>query len=530
MRARWMALFLFLLLLLLAVPGLVAAAQEPARAGRRVKIDAGTVEGIPFSNDGRGAAFKGIPYAAPPTGPWRWKPPRRAAPWAGIRAGRELGPVCPQTDPRPEIQRRVVAALGGDPPVVPPLRPTSEDCLSLNVWTTNLGGKMKQPVMVWLHGGGFAFGSGDEEAAALAPLGAVVVTINYRLGLLGFLAHPALTKESPHGSSGNYGLLDQIEALRWVQRNIAVFGGDPGRVMVFGHSSGGAAVLQLLASPLARGLFHRAVAQSSGGGESLPLAEAEAQGVETATRLGAPAGDPLPALRAESAERLVSGAPRGFNAVTDGWVLPESVPRALAAVHADGVPLLLGATANEWALLALAFPPPKDREAYRALLRKAGESRMDRLLALYPAASDDQVSAAAIRYLGDRGFVCPSRYVAAKRNGRSWLYLVTVPPAASPAAARYGAFHGSELHLLFDQDMGVPLGDVGHRIGQAMQRYWVRFAETGDPNAPGLKEWPAYEATRPRHLELGDPIRAVAGLGRAGCDVFDEMWDTSTGR
>lgn len=496
------------------------AAEAPSVA--RVRVDTGIVEGVAFDDSGRGVAFKGIPYGAPPTGEWRWKPARRAERWSGVKPARELGPVCPQPERWAQIRRRVATEMGGDPTLVPPLGRMSEDCLSLNVWTTNLKGSRRQPVMVWLHGGSYAIGTGGEEAASLASLGVVVVTINYRLGLLGFMAHPALTKESPHRSSGNYGLLDQIEALRWVQRNIEAFGGDPRRVTVFGHSSGADAVLQLLASPLSRGLMHRAVAQSGTGAGTRPLAEAEAAGVEVATRLGAPAADPLPALRALSTDRLLAAAPPGFAAVQDGWVLPETVTRALADGRAAGIPLLMGATADEWNLLALTFPPPQDVVAYRKLLREAGhdDSGTERLLARYPAATDADVPAAALRFLADRSFVCPSRAVAAKRRGATWFYVVSVPPVAGPAGERFGAFHGSDLLLLFQARMGIPFSDAAKTVGTAMRRYWARFATHGDPNAPGLPEWPAYAGVEPRHLDLGDPVRERTGLG-AACAALD---------
>jgi para-nitrobenzyl esterase len=481
----------------------------------RVQIDTGVLEG---DGDGHLAAFKGIPYAAPPVGAWRWKPPRPAEPWTGIRAARELGPICPQTDRWPTVRRKLTTMLGGDPSWVPPLGPTSEDCLSLNVWTTNLGGKSKQPVMVWLHGGAFAFGSGSDDAAVLAPLGVVVVTLNYRLGVLGFMAHPALAKESAHDSSGAYGLLDQIEALRWVQRNIAAFGGDPGRVTVFGHSAGGGAVLQLLASPLARGLVHRAVSQSGSNGETRPRAAAEAKGVELATKLGAPAGDPLPFLRAQSPERLVAAASGPFDPVADGWVLPEAMPGALVGGHGADVPLLLGATAKEAAI----FPVPEKLLDYRALVETSGPSRKERLLALYPAATDAEARAAAIQYVTDRDFVCAARDVADKRRGPTWFYLVSALPTPGPSGARVGAYHGSDVRFMFNLGYGVPMSDVGQRVGAAMRRYWVRFAATGDPNQPGLTPWPPYERIKPRYLELGDPIRSVSGPGGAGCEVFDE--------
>jgi para-nitrobenzyl esterase len=503
-----------------------ALGAAPAFAGElpalRVTIDTGVLEGVAEAN---GAAFKGIPYAAAPTGEWRWKPPRPAVAWTGVRAAHERGPACPQPERFPAIRRRIATLLGGDPSRVPPADPTSEDCLSLNVFTANLRGGPPQPVMVWLHGGGFTIGSGEEEAATLAPLGAVVVTLNYRLGLLGFLAHPALTAESPQHASGNYGLLDQIEALRWVRRNIAAFGGDPGRVTVFGHSSGGEAVLYLMASPLARGLFQRGVAQSSSGGATQPLAKAEEAGLAMAARLGVPAADPLPALRAVPTDRLVAEAPSGFDGVQDGWVLPDLVPAALARAPAADIPLLIGATSNEFSVMALVFPPPKDREAYRRLLRETArdDAGVERLLALYPAATDADVRASAIRYIGDVNFVCPSRAVAAKRRGRTWAYRVSVPPVPGAPGVEYGAFHGSDLRLLFLTEMGVPLRGAALAASGAMRRYWIRFAATGDPNDGKLPRWPAYERGAPRVLDFGETVRSVPGFGGAGCDALDGM-------
>jgi para-nitrobenzyl esterase len=221
---------------------------------------------------------------------------------------------------------------------------------------------------------------------------------------------------------------------------------------------------------------------------------------------------------------LSAAAGHGFTPVTDGWVLPDLVPSALSAGRGRDVPLVLGATANEWANLALGYPPPKDREGLRALLGKSGESKAERLSALYPAASDDDVPAAAIRFLTDRDFVCQARYAAEQRKGRTWLYLVTAPPAPGPAGARLGAHHGVDVRFLFGLELGVSMGELGHKVGDAMRRYWTRFAATGDPSQPGLPRWPAYEGARPQHLELGEALQAVAGLGRPGCDVLDETW------
>ncbi|WP_394841092.1 carboxylesterase family protein [Pendulispora brunnea] len=508
---------------------MASCAPAPREAGRlsverQVSVETGRLQGV--LGPGDTVAFLGIPYAAPPTGEARWKPPHPALPWKGVLAANALGPSCPQPDRAEKIRKVVVTALGGDVDAVPPqgpkgFGPTSEDCLSLNVFAPASPATEKRPVMVWIHGGSFAYERGGEEAAVLARRGVVVVTFNYRLGLLGFLAHPALTKESPHHASGNYGLLDQIEALRWVQRNIAAFGGDPSRVTIFGHSAGGDSVLMLAASPEARGLFQRAIAQSSSLGESQSLATAEKDGVAIAESLGATSSDPLRALRAAPVERLLA-AQSGVEPATEGWIIPKPIPVAIAEGATDGVPLIIGATAKEWSIFAIHSPPAKDRAAYRELLRKAGESHVERLLSLYPAARDEDVPAASIRYLSDWDFVCPARYIARKRKGRTWFYVASASATAGEIGARYGAFHGSDVRLLFHDEMGIPLGEPAQRTGDAMQHYWSRFARSGEPNEPGLAEWPVYGS---QYLDLGDPIRVRSDGDRAGCLVFDEVTD-----
>jgi para-nitrobenzyl esterase len=369
-------------------------------------------------------------------------------------------------------------------------------------------------VMVWLHGGAYAFGAGGDDPAALAPLGVVVVTLNYRLGIMGFMAHPALAKESRHVASGNYGLMDQIEALRWVKRNIAAFGGDPDRVTVFGHSAGGASVLQLMASPLARGLFHRAISQSGGNGETRSRAEGEAQALAVAERLGAPTADPIAFLRAQPAARLVAAATGPFDPTVDGWVLPEAMPGALRGGRGSDLPLILGATANEAGI----FTMPDDLAGYGALVDAAGHARKERVLASYPARTDDDARTAATRYVTDRDFVCPARSVAARRPGRSWLYRVSAPPTESRPGVHLGAYHGVDVRFLFDVELGVSLGQAGRRVGDHMRRRWVRFAATGNPNGPGLTPWSAYDPARPRELDLGVQIQQSVPRG---CELFD---------
>jgi para-nitrobenzyl esterase len=397
---------------------------------------------------------------------------------------------------------------------------TSEDCLSVNVFTERLDGPPR-PVMVWIHGGANRFGSGKDEAAALVPYGVVVVTLNYRLGLLGFLAHPALRRESPHASSGNYALLDQIEALRWVQRNVAAFGGDPRRVTLFGHSAGGDSIAQLLASPLARGLFHRAIIHSGGLGTSRPRTEMEAEGVAIATRLGAPPDDPLPSLRALPSERLIAAGDGPFDASADGWLLPVAGPGALAPDADPALPLLVGATSDEANVFALRG----DLETYRALVDESPAPWRIRVAALYPATNDREASAAIAPFMTARDFVCPARYVAARRRGPTWLYRFALPPRPGPGGRSLGAFHGTDVHLLFDRTYGLPRTEAATKLGDAMRHAWARFAATGDPDAPGFPAWRPYDRENPRQIVLDAAIDA-ADARDTRCDVFDAMWDS----
>ena len=494
----------------------------------RVKIDSGIVEGSPFGSDGHSGAFLGIPYAAAPTGALRWTPPRPVKRWQGIRATKALGPSCPQQPEQyPHFWKVTVAALGGDPSGVPPLGATSEDCLFLNVWTSNLTGRAKQPVLVWIHGAGFIAGRGGDEAALFAKSGVVVVTVNFRLGILGFLVHPALSKESPHNSSGNYGLLDQIEALRWVHRNIAAFGGDPNRVTVFGNSAGAAAVLYVLSSPLARGLIHGAIIQSlPGGAPFLNLSSAESAGQQMFKDLvPTGGGDQVAAMRAASVDLLLAkNAAAPVGPIEDGWVVSN-----LGTETSLQIPMIIGDNSNEFANLALLFPDrvPKTREGYRELLQQLGPPFADQLLATNQASSDEAVPAVANKYLTDRDYVCASRYIAGKSEGRTWLYLLSAASATTSEGKQLGAFHGADLRLLFNLDFGLPEGSAALRVGEIMRRYWVQFAATGDPNDKGLPEWPRYHESRPlpQYLMLSDPMRAVPTDDKGTCAVLDEAWE-----
>ncbi|MEE2963496.1 MAG: carboxylesterase family protein [Acidobacteriota bacterium] len=483
----------------------------------RVEIDTGALAGV---RQGGITMFKGIPYAAPPVGPLRWGPPQPVAPWARVRAARRYGPVARQPG-------------AGGPGMV-----ASEDCLYLNIWRPAQEGESR-PVMVFIHGGGFTTGSGSEplyDGIELAKQGVVVVTFNYRLGVIGFLAHPQLTAESTHESSGNYGLLDQVAALEWVQRNIHQFGGDPARVTIFGESAGGRAVSLLMVSPLTDGLFHRAAAQSGAvRGVSTLLAVREQAGVRLAEAVGcAGRPDPLRCLRARPFEELAIAAARfDTGPIVDGWLIPED-PRV---VYAEGrqhdVPMIIGGNADEGTFSTLGRRTPITTVAdYEAYVRGSVATGADEVLARYRAGADDEVYQTLNRFDTDRGVARHARqhgrWVSAGR-APTFVYLFA---RVSPHHrwTRLGATHTAELPYLFGnlqfaarQGRLSTLELADRRLSQAMMRYWTRFAETGDPNGDGRPVWPAY-ADDETLLVLDGEI-TTGGWPRAdGLDLLDRLF------
>ena len=500
-----------------------------------VKTESGLVAG----SGGEVQVFKGIPYAAPPVGDLRWRPPQAPQPWQGVRQATEFGPACAQP-----------ASLMGNFPN------QSEDCLTLNVWTPAKKAGQRLPVMVWIYGGGFIQGATSQpvySGESLARQGVVVVTINYRLGEFGFLAHSRLTAESPHHSSGNYGLLDQIAALKWVQRNITAFGGDPKRVTIFGESAGGASVYLLLVSPLAKGLFQRAIAES-GGAVSVPIRHRSETwyGYMPAERLGQALGEDLAALRAKTtAEILALAGPLGtdlfsdkpagegtqYRPIVDGFVLPDDPEESLDAGRLHNVPLLTGANADEGTLFMLLNPPQgRTLGAYRDYVRSRYGESADRLLALYPAASDAEVRSALGRLIADSRFLYGARSMLramARKNPRVYAYHFTrVSRASGPM--RLGAFHAAEIPYVF-ANLSVPLSaalgagpaaydDRDRALSREMSAAWVRFAATGDPNGPGLPAWPTYKAASDQYLEFGDTTQVRSGIRAKELDFLAEVF------
>jgi para-nitrobenzyl esterase len=520
------------------------AAPPSARAqGTAPQATAGgeTLEGSWLAP--REAVFRGIPYAAPPIGDLRWRPPEPHRPRTGIRSAREFGPVCMQTDRLTAFEKGIAAVFGTQDKVNATVRKPSEDCLSLNVWTANLGGRASQPVMVWIHGGSNTSGEGSSpwyDGQVLARQGVVVVTINYRLGVFGFLAHAGLSAESPDKVSGNYGLLDQLAALRWVRANIAAFGGDPERVTVFGESAGSIDILALMASPASDGLFHRAIAQSGAPMGLTPrMAQAEAQGAGLVQALSDTTGGAVTALRRMPAaellplaDRLIIGGKLLSAPVVDGWLLPDAPGRIFATGRQRKVPLLIGTNAREMTTLRYYLPAIERTVAgYRKWLAMTGGANAERLFALYPAATDSAVEGALIDATTDLLFTCPSRFAAratAKAGTSAYLYQFT---RVLPGGEALGAYHAAEISYVFGNRLPwLPREATDDRLSAAMVRYWVSFATSGTPVSAGDPAWPAHEAGSDRYLELDTEIEARTGLRQAACDIIEPLYPLLWGR
>lgn len=477
-------------------------------------------QGLLAGTAGRAPAitvFKGVPFAAPPVGGGRWRAPQPAASWSGIRPATAFSPSCVQTIVEGKHPWSYEFMAHGE---------VGEDCLYLNVWTPARAGTDRLPVLVFIHGGANIEGSGSipvYDGEGLASKGLVVVTINYRLGIFGFLAHPDLTKESPDHASGNYGLLDQIAAVRWVHDNIAAFGGDASRVTVAGQSAGAQAVHNLTASPLAKGLFHGAIAES-GSSVANPdatgrtLADQEKDGVRfAAAKQAASVAD----LRAMSWQAIfaplapVAGAaPFRWGPVVDGYALPASVAQIFAAGRQNDVTTLTGANADENG----ASPQPTatvSSWAAQAAQRYGADAQA--FLELYPAATDAEAKAAQNASARDTSRVsmylwATDRAKTSKTRTYTYFWNHVLP---GPEAAIYGAFHTSEvpyaLNSLSQSDR--PFTDADRHIADVMSSYWANFAKAGDPNGAGLPHWPSVSEQPATTMEIGDHTGAIPIAG-----------------
>jgi para-nitrobenzyl esterase len=470
------------------------AAIAKSQSCPTVKVKEGVLKG---SCDAKVAAYKGIPYAQPPVGALRWKAPQPPAPWTGTKLATEFSPSCIQDLQRERLPWTKPFMTQND---------MSEDCLYLNVWTPISSSIGKFPVYLFIHGGGNTEGSGEisvYDGHNLATHGVVVVNLNYRLGFLGFLAHPELTAESPHHASGNYGILDQIAALRWIQENIAQFGGDPSRVTISGQSGGSADVHLLSASPLAKGLFTGAIAES---GSSVPtspsttLAQAEQAGMEVAKKLGASS---LAELRKVPASAFVPGGPAGKpgTLITDGYVLPEDVQTIFAEGRENQVHWITGMQADEGSSQPTYGKIPAD-EFRKQVEARYGEMAK-RFLELYPAEIPDSQKQSA----RDRGMV--SMYLWATATAKTNKFPIYTyyfsEPTPWPEHPEFAAFHTSEI--AFDLDnldkANHPYGSKDHDVSKTMSQYWVNFFTNGDPNGKGVPAWRPFDPNAPETEEIG---------------------------
>jgi para-nitrobenzyl esterase len=533
-------------------------AQTPANSAAAdpiVSVSTGQLRGSLTPNGV--AVFKNIPFAQPPVGDLRWREPVPAKAWTGIRDATAFGPMCHQNDN--------------------PNTPHSEDCLQLNIWMPTWPMKSRVPVMVWFHGGGNTAGSGVEplfNGETLARHGVVLVTTNYRLGIFGFFTHPELTKESAHHASGNYGLLDQIQALRWVQQNIDKFGGNPANVTIFGESAGAGDVNSLIASPLAKGLFVRAIAQSGpvgGVGGQMLLADAEKRNVEFAAKLGitgdralarlraipatdimgkigggraapgaraaAPAAPAAPGARAAAGPPAAPGAAPApgspaMGIVVDGWVLPEASAKTYADGRQQKVALMIGSNSQEMqgGRGGRGAASPAD---LRELISQRYGPLADRALALYglkgesEPSPDPQYGNVMTQWTTDSSFRCGTVqelvwHTAAGNVGYQYQFSRTVHGQEA-----LGAPHASEIPFVFGT---LPVwqkmrnyNESDQQYAPQMQQYWTNFAKTGDPNGKGLVKWPKFDPTRRAYLDFTDagPI-AKEGLRREICDLYIE--------
>jgi para-nitrobenzyl esterase len=495
----------------------VVATAAPAQI-RQTAVTGGAIAG---SVADRVSVFKGIPFAASTAGPRRWMPPQSVEPWQGVRQANSYAPACMQ-DPA------MMRGLGDTIEV-------SEDCLYLNVWTPAAGPGEKLPVMVWIYGGAFAAGATSSalyDGANLARRGVVVVSVAYRVGPMGFLAHPDLSKEQG-GASGNYGLMDQIAGLKWVKDNIAAFGGDPDNVTIFGESAGGISVGMLAVSPEARGLYRKAISESGGnfavpsaspapGPGTRTLAAAEAVGAAALDKLGAKTLAEARALPAEQVQKAIANEGVGWP-IYDGKILPDDPWLLYETGKFNDTPILIGSNSDEGGLF---IRQPIAPDAFKANARRSYAGFADRVLAAYPHSTADEARQAQADIMRETAFAWPTyswaRMQARHGNAPAYVYYLDYRTEATPR----GSGHASEIQYVF--------GNLGARDTQPSAKdqalrdqfmgYWTNFAKTGDPNGLGLAEWPRFTNDSPRYMALGDRTGPIEVPHLAKYRLWDDYY------
>lgn len=533
------ALSLSLVILLSSITELAIARDgEKSVTPPRVLLDGETWEGA-WEDDGEYAVFRGIPYAAPPVGERRWRVPMPYKSEPGVHMARANGPACIQTQRLVTWDRRIYNAFGLNEKLVPDLMNISEDCLYLNIWTPGPVQARKLPVMVWIYGGSNRAGWAHQsyyDGASLAKRGVVSVFINYRVGVFGWFSHPALSSESANGVSGNYAILDQIAALEWVQRNIGQFGGDPEQVTIAGESAGGVNVATLMASPLANGLFKRAIIQSGGFPGKVKLKENEDLGVKIMTHLGIdPLDDTsqmLTDMRAMGAEDvlLASNAVRGltpYGPVVDDHVLPAPTLEIYARETDRPIEVMIGVNANEASLFMPSFYAYKqgadlgETEYAQALARyAAGGEDTQSLKKLFDSEGDMHKRIERLHTVG--WFICPS-IAAARRlaNSGHQVYYYYFTRARDGQETWVGAHHAAEIMYVFDTgNLIFPSTEIDMMLSQAMGDYWANFIRRGDPNGKGHPQWPVFEPDSGRYMIFGDELSTGQNLEPASCELM----------
>jgi para-nitrobenzyl esterase len=497
---------------LFATAAALAAISDP------VRLETGLISGANGATSEM-RIYRGIPFAAPPVADLRWRAPQPPPRWQGVRKADKFGPICMQNAPGGAAQ------------------PMGEDCLYLNVWTAAKSAGDKRPVMVWIYGGGYNIGSGSQpeyDGEALARKGAVIVTINYRLGVFGFFSHPELTRESDRRAAGNFGLMDVVAALQWVQKNIAAFGGDPKRVTIFGESAGAGLVANLMATPQAKGLFHRAIGESSSWTTASinklnTLAEAEQAGVKYAEGLAAKS---LAELRRKPADAILRGG-RGAGPIVDGYWLPEDTGAVFAKGKHHDVPVMTGSNRDE------SFgAQPRDLGAYVDNARRRYGDLADTFLKVYPASTDEQARDAAFNAGRDEmAWVMRNWARLAARNGKtkSFVYYFTQQPPVQAnakggkfaASSRGAAVHTAEIQYVFGNLRGNrEWTDWDRQLSGMMGSYWVNFAANGDPNGKGLPVWPVFDGEKNKSaILLGPKVEPGSVLNESQAAVMQAYYD-----